>query len=103
MRARHRLSKLLLRQGIVYSRRPGLDRTHDAWLRRQQLRRTQTTQLTFESDYDAVLAVKARRDRLDKNITEMAADSEFTPDRAPAGLPARRLDADRVRPGRRDR
>ena len=34
MRARHRLSKLLLRQGFVYSGgRPG-PVTHDTWLRR---------------------------------------------------------------------
>ena len=35
--------------------------------------------MTFESDYDAVLTVKARRDRLDAAIAAMAADSEFTP------------------------
>ena len=35
--------------------------------------------MTFESDYDAVLTVKARRDRLDAAIATMAADSEFTP------------------------
>jgi len=34
--------------------------------------------MTFESDYDAVLSVKARRDRLDAAIATMAADSEFT-------------------------
>jgi transposase len=37
------------------------------------------TRMTFESDYDAVLTVKARRDRLDESITAMAADCEFTP------------------------
>lgn len=35
--------------------------------------------MTFESDYEAVLMVKARRDRLDAAIAIMAADSEFTP------------------------
>ncbi len=35
--------------------------------------------MTFESDYEAVLSVKARRDRLDAAIAAMAADSEFTP------------------------
>jgi len=35
--------------------------------------------MAFESDYDAVLMVVARRDRLDEAITTMAADSEFTP------------------------
>jgi transposase len=35
--------------------------------------------MAFESDYDTVLAVTARRNRLDTAITELAADSEFTP------------------------
>ena len=34
--------------------------------------------LAFDSDYDAVLTVQARRDRLDAAIAAMAADSEFT-------------------------
>jgi transposase len=34
--------------------------------------------MTFESDYDAVLTVKARRDRLDVAIATMAANSQFT-------------------------
>jgi transposase len=78
MRARHRLSKLLLRQGIIYSDGQAWTGAHEAWLRRQHLEAA-ATRLAFESDYDAVLAVKARRDRLDAAITAMAADSEFTP------------------------
>lgn len=78
MRARHRLSKLLLRQGIVYSGGKTWTLAHDAWLRRQHFD-SRVLQLTFESDYDAVLTVKARRDRLDAAIAEMAANSEFTP------------------------
>ena len=78
MRARHRLSKLLLRQGIVYSGGQAWTGAHDAWLRRQRFD-NRATQLAFESDYDAVLAVSARRDRLDTAINDMAADSEFTP------------------------
>jgi transposase len=78
MRARHRLSKLLLRQGIVYSGGQAWTGTHDAWLRRQRFDAL-GLQLAFESDYDAVLTVKARRDRLDHTIEQMAADSEFTP------------------------
>ncbi len=50
---------------------------HDVWLRRQRLE-SAATRLAFESDYDAVLTVKARRDRLDAAIAVMAADSEFT-------------------------
>ena len=78
MRARHRLSKLLLRQGIVYSQGRAWTGAHDAWLRRQRFDAS-ALQMTFESDYDTVLSVKARRDRLDAAIVAMAADSEFTP------------------------
>jgi len=78
MRARHRLSKLLLRQGIVYSDGHAWTGTHDAWLRRQRFDNPATV-MAFESDYDAVLATTARRDRLDVAIVELAADSEFTP------------------------
>ncbi|MEU4288395.1 IS110 family transposase [Kribbella sp. NPDC026596] len=78
MRARHRLSKLLLRQGIVYSGGQAWTGAHDAWLRRQSFD-SAPLRLTFESDYDALLAVQARRDRLDTAITAMATDSQFTP------------------------
>jgi transposase len=78
MRARHRLSKLLLRQGIVYSGGKAWTGAHDAWLRRQRFD-SAALRLTFDSDYDAVLGVTARRDRLDAAIGELAADSEFTP------------------------
>ena len=80
MRARHRLSKLLLRQGIVYSGGQAWTGAHDVWLRRTGRSSTRRRpRLTFESDYDAVLTVKARRDRLDAAIAAMAADCEFTP------------------------
>jgi transposase len=78
MRARHRLSKLLLRHGIVYHDGHAWTGRHDAWLRRQRLTNP-VTQAAFDADYDAVLAVTARRDRLDAHIEAMAADSEFTP------------------------
>lgn len=78
MRARHRLSKLLLRQGIVYSGGQAWTGTHDAWLRRQSFDNP-ARQASFDDGYEAVLAVTARRDRLDQKITEMAGDSEFTP------------------------
>jgi transposase len=35
--------------------------------------------LAFGHDYETVVSVKARRDRLDAAITAMAGDSEFTP------------------------
>lgn len=81
MAARHRLSKLLLRHSIVYDGGETWNGTHDLWLRRQAGPRLagQATRAAFESGYEAVLAVKARRDRLDAAIEQLAADSEFTP------------------------
>ena len=81
MRARHRLSKLLLRYGIVYYGGGAWTGKHDIWLRHEALPQltSRATRLTFDNDYEAVLSVKARRDRLDAAIEEMAADSEFTP------------------------
>ena len=81
MRARHRLSKLLLRHGIVYQRGAAWTGAHDAWLRREALPQLSSpaTRMAFDSDYDAVLTVKARRDRLDAAIEEMAAQSDTAP------------------------
>ena len=78
MRARHRLSKLLLRRAIVYSGGQAWTGAHDRWLRAQRFDSAATT-MAFESDYEAVLAVTARRNRLDDAIAELAGDSEFTP------------------------
>ena len=77
MRARHRLSKLLLRRGIVYADGRAWTETHDAWLRRLRFEQ-RAVQTAFESDYEAMVMVKARRDRLDRAITDMAEHSEFT-------------------------
>ena len=81
MRARHRVSKLLLRHGIVYYGGQAWTGKHDLWLRHEALPQltSTATRLAFDSDYETVLAVKARRGRLDAAIGEMAADSEFTP------------------------
>jgi transposase len=81
MRARHRLSKLLLRHGIVYYDGQAWTIKHDLWLRNEALEQlsSKATRLAFDSDYEAVLTVKARRDRLDREIELLAADSEFTP------------------------
>lgn len=81
MRARHRLSKLLLRHGIVYCGGDAWTGKHDLWLRRQAAPQLTSapTRLAFDSDYEAVLATRARRDRLDAAIEQLAADSEFTP------------------------
>ena len=78
MSARHRLSKLLLRQGIVWSGGHAWTGAHDAWLRRQRFDQS-ARQLAFESAYESVAMTLARRDRLDDAIAAMAADSAFTP------------------------
>ena len=78
MRARHRLSKLLLRHGIVYYDGEAWTGKHDSWLRHQALPQLsdRATRLAFDSDYDAVLVAKARRDRLDAAIGD---DGRATP------------------------
>ncbi|GLC62567.1 hypothetical protein PLESTB_001914400 [Pleodorina starrii] len=78
MRARHRVSKLLLRHGIVYTDGAAWTGAHHAWLARQHLG-TPATRMAFDAEHEAVLATLARRDRLDAAITAMAADSQFTP------------------------
>lgn len=78
MRSRHRLSKLLLRHGIVYSDGAAWTNAHGAWLRTINLD-SAAARSAFDADHDAVLMTTARRDRLDEAITAMAFDSEFTP------------------------
>ncbi len=85
MRARHRVSKLLLRHGRVYADGPAWTGAHQAWLGRQRLdgrdgsEGSPAAHAALESDCDAVWAVTARRDRLDATIAELAQASEFTP------------------------
>jgi transposase len=78
MSARHRVSKLLLRQGIVYSGGKAWTGTHDTWLRGQRFDQ-QGLQLAYDSAYEAMTMTLARRERLDEAIAVMAADSLFTP------------------------
>ncbi|ABG99438.1 transposase (plasmid) [Rhodococcus jostii RHA1] len=81
MRARHRLSKLLLRHGIVYYGGRAWTGAHDRWLRTEAAPQLilPATRMAFDADYDHVLTMQARRRRLDAAIEEMAAASEFTP------------------------
>ena len=102
MRARHRVSKLPLRHGIVYSGGQAWTGRHDAWLRGLHLP-TAAARVAFDSDYDAVPTVLARRDRLDAAILAMAAESEFTPVVHRLGCLRADLHPDRVRPGGGDR
>jgi len=81
MRARHRLSKLLLRHGLVWDGKNAWTSAHDTWLRRLRVDTgwSAGTRSAFDAGYETVVATSARRDRLDAEIAEMAADSEFTP------------------------
>lgn len=78
MRARHRVSKLLLRHGIVWSGGAAWTNLHLAWLRTQQLG-APAAQWAFEESMDQVLTTLARRERLDARIEQLAADSAWTP------------------------
>ncbi|MGE5693730.1 MAG: IS110 family transposase, partial [Candidatus Sericytochromatia bacterium] len=78
MSTRHRLSKLLLRQGIIYSGGKAWTGKHELWLRAQRVD-SAPLQLAYDTCFEAMLATMDRRDRLDHAIEQMAADSEFTP------------------------
>jgi transposase len=55
MSARHRLSKLLLRQGIVYYQGKARTGVHERWLRAQSFT-VPGLQLAFDIAYDTMLA-----------------------------------------------
>lgn len=78
MTARHRISKLLLRQGIVYYGGRAWTGRHELWLRGQRFDNP-ALQLAYDSAYEAVVTTLDRRNRLDDAIAAMAADSESTP------------------------
>jgi transposase len=75
MRARHRLSKLLLRHGVVYDA-SAWTLAHEAWLRRQRFG-SRPLSIAFEECYGAVVQAKARRDALDAAISELAGEPPF--------------------------
>jgi transposase len=62
MRARHRLSKLLLRHGIVYSGGKAWTQAHDYWLLKQSFPLA-GTQAAFQDAYETVVLAAGRRDR----------------------------------------
>jgi transposase len=78
MAVRHRISKLLLRQGIVYYGGQAWTGKHELWLRGQRFDAA-GLQLAYDAALDAMVTGVHRRDRLDEAIAAMAADSEFTP------------------------
>jgi transposase len=76
MRARHRLSKLLLRHGLVYEG-SAWTLAHDVWLRRQRFA-DRVLALAFDECYGAVSQAKGRRDALDRAIAELAGEAPFS-------------------------
>ncbi|PEG35288.1 IS110 family transposase [Mycolicibacterium duvalii] len=77
MRARHRVSALLLRHGVVYSGGTSWTVVHHAWLQRQRFD-TAPAQAAYDTAVETMLACGDRRDRLDAAITDMARESEFS-------------------------
>jgi transposase len=75
MRARHRLSKLLLRHGLVYDA-SAWTLAHDGWLRRQRFE-SRPLAIAFEESYAAMLQARTRRDALDRAIVELASEPPF--------------------------
>ena len=76
MRARHRLSKLLLRHALVYEA-SAWTLAHDAWLRGQRFQ-SRPLSLAFDECYGAVVVAKGRRDALDRAIAELAGEARFS-------------------------
>lgn len=78
MRARHRVSKLLLRQGIRYTGGKTWTQEHLTWLHRQRFD-SPALQLTYNLALESVAEALDRRARADKAIRAIAYDSEYTP------------------------
>ena len=78
MAARHRVSKPLLRHGIVYYGGHARTKVHDTWLHAQHFD-APGLQLAHETASDTMLAAVDRRDRLAVAIAVMATDSDYTP------------------------
>ncbi|MCV6987763.1 IS110 family transposase [Mycobacterium timonense] len=76
--ARQRVSKLLLRQGIIYSGGQAWTGKHQLWL---QARRFEAAPLqwAYDTALDTLLATLDRRKRLDAWIDQLAAQGDYTP------------------------
>lgn len=78
MRARHRISKLLLRHGILYSGGGTWTTRHHAWLAAQRFDTT-PVRAAFDAALEAVVMAEDRRARLDAAITALARDAAWFP------------------------
>ena len=79
MAARHRLTKLLLRRGLVFDGKTTWSREHDAWIRRHRPDLPGSA-AAFDAAYETVAQIAERKHRLDVLIAEAAlTDDEFGP------------------------
>ncbi|WP_372463403.1 IS110 family transposase [Actinospica acidithermotolerans] len=78
MRARHRISKLLLRRGILYSDGRTWTGRHHAWLAAQRFESV-AVQAAYDAAYEAVVMAEDRRARLDRAIGSLALDPAWHP------------------------
>jgi transposase len=78
MRARHRIGKLLLRHGILYSGGTAWTCRHQAWLAAQRFE-SAPVQAAYDGYYEAVVMAEDRRARLDHAIATLAADPSWHP------------------------
>jgi transposase len=78
MRARHRVSKLLLVEGRVYPEPTTWNRAHRQWLGRQQFDQA-ATELAFIDLLAAVDGLTCRRVALDERLSRIAEDDRLWP------------------------
>jgi len=78
MRARPRTSKLLLRQGILWSGGTAWTGAHEQWLGQQRFE-LPGLQAAYDTTLETVLLATSRRARLDQAIIEMAYEPQWWP------------------------
>jgi len=78
LRARHRVSKLLLLHGRVYPGTTTWNRDHRRWLARQQFEQEATT-LAFIDVVAAVDGLVARKQAIDERLAQLATDERLWP------------------------
>lgn len=78
MRARHLLSKFLLRKGVVYPGGVAWTKAHREWLSGLEFA-DPCERLVFEEYLEGVRSLELRRDRLDRAIAERAAEPDLAP------------------------
>ena len=78
MRARHQLSKFLLRKGVVYPGKSSWTKIHREWLCGLEFA-DECERLVFDECLEAVRSLELRRSRLDDAIAERAAQPDLAP------------------------